>query len=191
MAGNYIRTSNPFNLARPPQWFLDQLAAYDPLFIIFPSVKHPYYCTGRRGRYQQGLQRVIPTAPDSAIYVAHRAWPWKPILPEGFHQRGWAGILLDLPAFDTQRLGNDPGKHLDELEDEAEAKDWAATEDAADQVAKDAWGAYQLMEGARIGSGSRRHGGSDDKLGLRRGRRRRSRRPVTNGQPGAMWLGRR
>lgn len=192
MPSNYIRTANPFNLATPPEWFLAQLAAYDPNFVIFPSVKHPYYCTGRRGRYMRGLMRPVPGAPDSAIYVEHKLWPWKPILPEPCHTRGWPGILMDLPMFDTQRLGADPGRELDEAEDAADFRRDQATADAADQLGKDTWGTYQLMEGARVGAGSRRHGGSNDKLGLKpSGRRRRSRRPATHGQPGGVWIGRR
>lgn len=191
MASNYIQTSNPFALATPPEWFLARLAAYDPAFVIFPSVKHPYYCTGRRGRYMTGLSRPIPHAPDSAIYVQHKIWPWKPILPEPCHTRGWAGILLDIPMFDTQRYGADPGADLDRAEEEAEVRQDLSIADAADQLGRDTWGTYQLMEGARVGSGSRKHGGSNDKLGLKTGRRRRSRRPVTDGQPGGIWLGRR
>lgn len=189
--GNYIRTANPFNLATPPDWFLAQLAAYDPQFIIFPSVKHPYYCTGRRGRYMRGLERVIPGAPDSAIYLQEKAWPWKPILPEPCHKTGWAGILLALPEFDTQRFGNDPGKHLDDVEEELEIARDLSIADAADQVARDTYHTYQLMEGGRVGSGSRHHGGSNNKLGHGTSRRRRSRRPKVGDQPGAFWLGRR
>lgn len=186
MAGNYIETANPFSLARPPQWFLDKLFAYDPKFIIFPSVKHGYYCTGRRGRYEHGLNRVIPGAPDSEIYVREKAWPWKPILPEGFHTTGWAGILLAIPEFDTQRYGNDPGKELDELEDARDAAIDATIADNADRIAQASWGQYQLETGARVGPGQRaRHNTKSAP------RRRRSRRPVTQGQPGALWLGRR
>ena len=187
---NFIQTTNPFSLATPPAWFLAQLYAYDPAFVIFPSVKHAYYCTGRRGRFERGLMRPIEGAPDSAIYVQHKLWPWKPILPEGCHQRGWAGILLEIPEFDTQRF-DDAGEQLDNVE---EARDRAVDREIADNLKvlnADTFAAYQLMNGERVGYGARAHGGSNDKLGHKtRGSRRRAYRPVTQGQPGAIWTGR-
>ena len=186
---NFLPTTNPFALATPPAWFLAALAAYDPALVIFPSTHQPLYRVGRRGRYGTGLLRGLAAAPDSAIYVAHRLWPWKSILPESLGMT-WARVLNDLPLFDTQRV-DDPGAALDALEAEDAQAIQRAQEDEADQRAAAFYRTLGLVTGSRVGGGRRPEGAGYRKLGPTkpRGRRPRVYRPSGAGT-GALFVGR-
>lgn len=45
---NYLQTSNPFCLPRPPAWWLRALADFDQALVVFPSVIQRIYILGRR-----------------------------------------------------------------------------------------------------------------------------------------------
>lgn len=185
---NFIQTSNPFGLAPPPQWFLQQLHAYDPELVIFPSTSSPLYQMGRRGRNGGVLGKPNPKIPDTLVFHANGVWPWKAVMPQeiGF---GWGRVLAQLPEYDTQRF-SDPGAQLDSIEEKAERELDARIADEADQRAKAMWGTLGLIEGSRVGSGSRPEGAGYDKLGRKpRARRRRVYRPTGAGA-GAMFVGR-
>jgi hypothetical protein len=194
---NYIVTANPFALAAPPQWFLQALHAYDPLLVIFPSVKEPLYRMGRRGRYGHGLLRALRNVPDSTLFVEHRVWPWKSILPQELGA-DWNRILTEIPNYDTQRFGNDPGAALDEAEARVELANEQTLSDTLDAMNSDTYATMQLMNGSRVGAGVRAEGVGYKKLGktpskkfYQSGSTRPSRhlRPRVEGA-GAMFVGR-
>jgi hypothetical protein len=182
---NFIQTANPFNLAPPPPSFLAALAAYDPLFVIFPSVKEPLYRMGRYGRYGHGLLRALRNIPDSAIFVEHRIWPWKSLLPKALGA-DWNRILLDIPNYDTQRFGNDPGEALDAAEARVELANDATMQNELDAINTATYNVAKLMTGSRVGAGTRkRHEGVQPS----RGPRHSVYRPMRAGA-GAMFVGR-
>lgn len=187
---NYIVTANPFNLAAPPPSFLKALAAYDVLFVIFPSVKEPLYRMGRYGRYGHGLLRALKNNPDTAIFVAHRIWPWKSLLPAALGA-DWNRILLDIPSYDTQRFGNDPGEALDEAERRIEIADNKTLENELDAMGTASYNVAKLMTGGRVGAGIRPEGAGYRKLPGKPQRTPRQRvyRPSGSGA-GAMFVGR-
>ena len=185
MRPNFLQTANPFNLATPPAWFLSALRAYDADFVLFPSVKEPLYRTGRYGRYGHGLLRALANNPDTAIFVEHRIWPWKSFLPAGLGGQ-WQKILFDLPQYDTQRFGNDPGAALDEAEAAIEASDRRKLENELDAMGGDTYRTMKLATGQRVGYG-RSVSSSLGKLG--QGRRPPAHRPSGAGA-GAIFIGR-
>lgn len=187
---NYIETANPFNLAAPPPWFLKALAAYDALFVIFPSVKEPLYRMGRYGKNGHGLLTTLKNNPDTAIFVAHRIWPWKSLLPKKLGA-DWNRILLDLPDYDTQRFGKDPGAALDEAEARIELADNARMQNELDAMGTASYNVMKLMTGGRVGAGVRPEGAGYAKLPGTKSRtpRRSVYRPQGSGA-GAMFVGR-
>jgi hypothetical protein len=190
---NYLETSNPFNLAAPPPWFLKALAAYDAAFVIFPSVKEPVYRTGRYGKHGHGLLRALANNPDTAIFVAHRIWPWKSLLPQTLGA-DWNRILLDLPDYDTQRFGNDPGAALDEAESRIELADDRRMQNELDAISTSTYNVMKLMTGSRVGAGRRHEGAGaayNKLVGARQSRpsRQAAYRPSGAGA-GAMFVGR-
>ncbi len=186
--GNFIQTANPFNLRTPPGWFLARLHAYDTELVIFPSEKEPVYRMGRRGRYGHGLLTVLKDIPDTKVFVDNRVWPWKSVLPESLGMQ-WAKVLVELPDYDTQRY-DDPAGQLDAAEAKIEADLDKRIEDEADQRAAAMWRTLGIIEGSRIGGGSRPEGAGYSKLGTKpRASRRRVNRPVNSGA-GALWVGR-
>lgn len=186
---NYIQTANPFSLATPPAWFLAQLYAYDSELVIFPSTCKPVFQMGRRGRNGGTLGKPNPALPDTFVFSAHGIWPWKQIIPQeiGF---GWGRILTELPEYDTQRFNN-PGEQLDRIEQERDDALDASIADEADQRAAAMYRAAGLIEGTRVGFGSRPEGAGYSKLPTAKKRAARSRvyRPANSGE-GAMFVGR-
>lgn len=181
---NFIPTSNPFGLATPPVWFLRALLAYDPLLVIFPSTCKPVYQMGRRANRGQGMAHPLKTLPDTAVFHAHRVYPWKEILAASIMGMSWARVLKDLTLFDTWKV-DDPVGAPDRLEAEEEAALDKAIADGADQRAKDFYGTLGLIEGSRVG-----YGNASKTVPAARGHRRRVHRPLDAGT-GALWVGRR
>jgi hypothetical protein len=188
---NWIRTTNPFNLAVPPLWFLQALHAYDAAFVIFASTSQPVYRMGRRGRYGTGLLSTLNNQPDTTIFVAHKVWPWKSVLPATLGG-DWNRILLEIPDYDTQRFGNDPGAGLDESEARAEAAADRRMLNDLDAINSDTYRAMKLIEGSRVGAGSRPEGAGYSKLPQPKTARSRraSSRPRNYQSTGAMFMGR-
>jgi hypothetical protein len=187
---NYIQTANPFNLATPPAWFLKALHAYDPLLVIFASVKEPLYRMGRRGRFGHGMLKTLASMPDTQIYVAHRVWPWKSILPQTLGGN-WARILLDIPDYDTQRFGKDPGEHLDEVEARQERDAQKSMLSDLDHLNGETYRLMKTLTGSRVGVGARPEGAGFKKLpGKSAPSRKAPYRPRGYESAGAMFVGR-
>lgn len=187
MRPNYIPTANPFSLAAPPAWFLAALRAYDAALVIFPSVKEPVYRMGRYGRFGHGLLSTLKSNPDSAIYVQHRIWPWKSLLPQTLGA-DWNRILLDIPNYDTQRF-DDPGARLDDVEAaEAAAIDKRIANDL-DAMGSDTYRTMKLITGQRVGAGRRPEGAGYKALpGKKSGMSRQSSYRPTGAGAGAMFV---
>lgn len=190
---NWIRTANPFNLAVPPLWFLQALYAYDPMFVIFPSTSDPVYRMGRRGRHGGALLSVLKSQPDTKVFLAHGVWPWKSVLPQTLGA-DWNRILIEIPDYDTQdpRFAHDPGAALDEAEERIEIADRRRMLDELDAINGATYRTMKLIEGSRVGAGSRPEGAGYRKVpGLKSGKPRRSPyRPRGYESAGAMFVGR-
>ena len=149
---NFIRTSNPFNLADPPEWFLNGLAALDADLVIFASTHHPCYRMCRRVTKTKDLSRPIASWPDTYILVAHRLAPWKSVLPTSLDM-SWARVLEEIPEYD-QWAFKDAGAvadHLDGREFDAEQRDRRQMRDDLDQMSAHGYRVAQRQLGSRIG----------------------------------------
>jgi hypothetical protein len=181
---NFIRTSNPFGLAVPPTWFLRRLYAYDPKLVLFPSVCKGVYQMGRRAGRGQGMAKPLASLPDTAVFYAHRIYPWKEILASTIAGMSWQRVLDDLPCYDTEKV-DDPTRAVDRLEEEDERHLDALIADGADQRAADFYKTLSLIGGSRIG-----YGHAAKKVPGAPVRRRRVHRPTAPSGAGAIWVGR-
>jgi hypothetical protein len=187
---NYLPTANPFNLAAPPAWFLQRLYAYDAAIVIFPSVKEPLYRIGRRGRNGHGLLNTLKGNPDTKIFVDNRLWPWKSILPTAVGA-DWNRILMEIPQYDTQRHG-DPATRLDDLEAAQEAAEDRRMASELDAMGHSSYNLFKMMEGSRVGFGSRPEGAGYRALPAKKraGASRSSTYRPTGAGEGAIFVGR-
>jgi hypothetical protein len=149
---NYIWTSNPFGLAQPPDWFLDQMFAYDPELRIFPSMFEPFYRIMRKVHTAQPWTKFIAHKPDTAIAVAHKLWPVMSIIPQTILGFSWGRVLMEIAERDQQRFAN-PGAVADHLEGHEQGaidridRDIASETDAR---SGDFFRAFQNLSGQRI-----------------------------------------
>jgi hypothetical protein len=186
---NWIPTTNPFGLAQPPAWFLTALAAYDPLLVIFASTSAPLYRLARRtqtGRAQ--LNKIIRGIPDSAVYLAHTLWAWKSVEPQVTAlNNSWQKLLLEIPEYDTQRVGAtaaaDRLDHFDALEEARINRDIQTELDARNH---DAYVLASSRVGSRIGLSTKKPEGARGS----RVSRRRAYRPLNFGGGSAIFIGR-
>lgn len=80
---NWIETENPFGLAPPPAWWLQQLALFDSDLVLFPSRRDPMYRLTRRVTRSYGLACVgrLEKSPDTALCVQLSVLPVISYLP--------------------------------------------------------------------------------------------------------------
>lgn len=170
MRANYLEGANPFNLVGPPDWFLDQLAAYDDQLVIFASQQEGVY---RIARKHQGRSPRIFTflqdKPDTKVYVAHNLVPVTSVLPPPLVQWG-PTIINDLAEKDIQRVGGwqAAARILEDREDTNDRRLNANIRDDADHLARFAWKALKWRTGQTIDLGSRKTAGPRSRTPTRR-----------------------
>ena len=140
---NYIETSNPFGLARPPASFLLAMFTMDPALVIYPSQQDACYRLSRRATNTPGILRMMQDQPDKAVLFKHRLVPVTSILPGPW----WGQKLLEhLCQCDIWRAGGADAvtDKLEEQEARKEADRDLASWDEAEQRAVSAWEGLKL-----------------------------------------------
>lgn len=66
---------NPFGLRVPPEWFLQELAAFDDQLVLYPSQEAYFYRLTRRRRLSPGLSPALSWGKDSAVCVTEGLIP--------------------------------------------------------------------------------------------------------------------
>jgi hypothetical protein len=148
---NYLGRENPWGLVPPPDWFLDQLTAFDPDLVILPGKAQAVYRLARRVRRSLGLQTVT-TGLDSetARMIRERVVPVTAILP----WTNWGPqIFQALRAGDTWRAGG-ADRWTDTLEaqeaEQASRADAARRDDLEHGIGPSAWWSYTLRAGSTV-----------------------------------------
>jgi hypothetical protein len=117
MRPNWLATvPNPFNLPTPSAGFLQDMAAFDPDLVLYPSQQEFFYRLARRATFGPGLLSALSTGTDSAVCVEHKLVPVTSIKGDahfGPH------ILQWLADRDTWRHGG--AKAVNRLLDERDA----------------------------------------------------------------------
>lgn len=139
MTSNFIAGPNPFSIARPPQWFLNDMLQFDPALVIFASQEQPCYQIARR---IQGKRHAKPSDkhPDTVVFATHNLHPVGRLLPSPFTRWG-PTILADLRARDVDAFGggDKAADRLDAFDQEEEDQFFASLDDHLDYVTRDAW----------------------------------------------------
>lgn len=146
---NYLhRVPNPWNLAPPPQWFLDEMRAYDAELVIFPSAEEACYRFARRAKVHPAVMQALKNRPDTKTYWEHRLVPVTS-LPQF---EPWSPrILFELAERDIQRVGGGDAAAdiLDAHEAQKEQAERITMSDTLDRISKDAYVDFTVDAGTR------------------------------------------
>lgn len=150
---NYLhRTPNPWNLTAPPQWFLDEMRAYDAELVIFPSAEEACYRFARRAKVHPAVMTALKNRPDTKTYWEHGLVPVTS-LPQF---EPWSPrILFELAEKDIQRIGgaDKAADILDGYDERVEQAMRAETADGADLRAIDMYREHKYATGQRVSLG--------------------------------------
>ncbi len=152
---NYVGAPNPYQLAGPPAWWLQELADFDKDLIVIPSQQQPVYRLARRVRRGKGLLashlpqvKDFSPQPDTLQMHALRVVPVTTIMPGSV----WGSHIFSiLRSRDTWRVGG--GQKAADLMDEADRekriRQHEDTKDKSGVVAADMYKSYGYRTGSR------------------------------------------
>jgi hypothetical protein len=191
-AMNFIVEENPFGLASPPNWFLEEMWKFDPCLVIFPSKEEALYRLARRVEHGSPLLTIAKKRPDTKVFWAHKLIPVTSILPAPYVH--WSPMLLaDLAARDIRRQGGykKAADALDALDATADAKLDAETADGATIRARASWREQKWTRGESVDLGARRRHGARTTDERTQHSFSRARRPASGDAPSmALFTGR-
>lgn len=159
---NWIEGPNPYGMAKPPEYFLVDMATFDPDLVIFPSAEQACYRLCRRvkrgapltvvGKMRTKLGQNVDRF-DHTVLVKARLVPVISLHP--FPQWG-PKILQDLALADLWRHGG-AEKATDTIDrreqDDADKLDIQIADEATAR-AHAAWSGYKWSSGQRIDLGA-------------------------------------
>ena len=153
MAQAWIRADNPFGLDPPPEWWLKELALFDPQLRIFPSQKRATFILARVATRSAGESphdvKGLTQNPDTLFMAARRLVRVCDILPGVIWDQR---IFQKLAAHDIQRLGG--GKQvanlLDDRDNRISDRIQRDQTDTLDAIGHSAWRGYQHRTGSLI-----------------------------------------
>lgn len=151
---NFIRDTNPFNLADPPKWFLVQLMEFDPSLVVMPSRQGFYYRLAQRRKLQL-TEKVVNEAlfaeSDTKMLASYSLIPVTTIRADP----NWGNPILFKELRDRcPSMNGGAAKVIKDVEDRefaAHLKKREATDEHLTYLAKDAWKYYGIKAGTRIG----------------------------------------
>ncbi len=170
MARNYIETGNPFNLARPPAFFLTDLERYDPEIVIFPSLEESVYRVARRKKLSALVfeqvklaHQMLSRRPDTQVFAQHRLvgigslFPslythWGPHLVKELSERD-SYDKHDAKAATVEDIAAAYTKHVDDLDAQDEirtVRQLREQDEGVEDRAKVGYNHVQYAEGHRI-----------------------------------------
>jgi hypothetical protein len=158
---NYMVEENPYGLASPPTWFLEEMWKFDPCLVIFPSKEQAVYRLARRVEHGAPLLSIMKGRPDTKMFWKHRLVPVTSILPSPFVH--WSHVLLkDLAERDIRRQGGyrKVADAWDRADDDREAQWHAGVEDGAMIRARASWREQKWTHGEALDLGARRPEGA-------------------------------
>ena len=171
---NWLQGDNPFNLSKPPDWWLQRLYDFDHMLVMFPSHKAKQYILARRRQHAAGLGDVAMLDnkhPDTNFCYRHGVLPINmPLRPSGLNPWTEASITDVLNALrrrDTWALtgGSQEASKVNQLlnaVDEVDAKkertERRNLRDMFYHMGRDAWRSMQARIGTRNKRASDYHG---------------------------------
>jgi hypothetical protein len=156
---------NPFGVAYPPKWWLNEMWLFDDQLVIFPSQKAQTFILARRATRSKGESphdvKGVSQNPDTILMSRHRLVRVCEILP---------GVIWDnrvfqrLAAHDIQRLGGhkEVSLKLEAMDRQREDRINRRLEADGDAIARDAYKGMKYKIGERISlTPSGKHGRGD------------------------------
>lgn len=162
---NFICEENPFGLAPPPTWFLEEMWKFDPLLVIFPSKEEALYRLARRVEHGQPILTLVADPqkrrPDTTLFWKHKLVPVTSILPSPWVH--WGPCLLnDLARADIRRQGGAKrlSERLEAADDDAESRWHREVEDGATIRARASWREQKWTRGESLDLGGHKPEGA-------------------------------
>lgn len=164
MEPNWIPDRNPYSLSEPPQWWLTQLRAFDPLLVVVPSRTEAKYLLTRRLQYTFGLSELAIAAreTDTEMLVTLKLVPVMQFTHEGvaWVQAGLTALLDELRRRDTWQFkdGDAAVDAVEAFERQEAQRQRAKMREDFGYRARDAWRSLQARTGQRSKRASDYHG---------------------------------
>lgn len=148
---NFIRDTNPFNLAGPPKWWLRKLWDFDNTLVVMPSRQDFVYRMAQRRPPDPKAKLVGDLAADSDARMMAQ-YGCIPVTTINATAR-WDNPLMweDLRMRCPWRMGGWEKYEalMDEQEQKKELEKAAVADDRNTQLTKDGWKYYQMKTGLR------------------------------------------
>jgi hypothetical protein len=149
---NYIPDTNPFSLAGPPKWFLQQLWEFDSSLVIVPSRQGFFYRLAQRRKLnipEKMTMDILWKESDTRMLATYSLVPVTTILATV----NWGNPLFfeELRRRAPWRQGgaDEVLKRIDDQETKEELDRKLRIDDTNTYLAKDAWKMYQKKVGLR------------------------------------------
>jgi hypothetical protein len=193
---NFLVEENPFGLASPPRWFLEEMWKFDPCLVVFPSKEEAVYRLARRAEHGAPTLTLVADPqkrrPDTTMFWKHRLVPVSSILPAPYVH--WSPVLLnDLAERDVRRQGGykKAADRLDAIDAAAESKWHSGVEDGATIRARASWREQKWTRGETVDLGARKAHGVRTTKERTHHSFRRATRPMSGDVPSlALFTGR-
>ena len=149
---NYIKDTNPFNLAGPPVWWLDKLHDFDNSLVVVPSRAGFFYRLAQRRQPDlrtEIVNDVLKEDTDTRMLYRHGLIPVTTILStaDWSNPAMWEELRRRAP---WRNGGADEFmKKLNTQEKEEKLKAAIEQDEKLDYLAKDSWKYYQKQLGLR------------------------------------------
>lgn len=155
---NYLRTTNPFSLVPPPNWWLDEMRAFDDQLVIFPSAENAHFRLARKMTKTSALLSAhlpqvkdFSPSPDTITMSAFHLVPVTTVLsgPGGM----WTSYtFIELAERDVWRHGgaDKVADRLEAREAAQRAKDRDNAIGEVDQMAHAMYHSYSRRTGSRV-----------------------------------------
>lgn len=157
--GNYLVTENPFKLAAPPAWWLQQLFDYDSQLVVFPSRHRMAYILARRRRFSNAMDELVKmdqnivrqsAGLDGDILAQHNLIYVRHLIGETVRRPLIFQWLRDHDI--TANGGAEKvASQIEDVEADIAAQKRRVMLDNIDQRARDAYRSYQARTGRRAG----------------------------------------
>lgn len=149
---NYLHTTNPFNLAGPPKWWLKKLAEFDASLVVFPSRHNFVYrlCQKRPMKIHEKIIQDLLTDSDTRFMAGKNLIPVTTILATA----NWDNPLMfvELANRAPHRMGGAEkvNKMLEEQDKQRDLETKRKNDQLLTDVSKAGWRNYQYKTGQRI-----------------------------------------
>jgi hypothetical protein len=161
--GNYLRTENPFKLADPPAWWLQEVYDYDSQLVVFPSRHRMAFILARRRHFSNAMveldyldKKLVAESAglDGDILAKHNLIYVRHLIGETTRRHGLVQWLRDHDTV-ANGGGEKVAQRLEDAELDIEQQKRRTMISDIDHRARDAYRSYKARTGQRVGYGDK------------------------------------